>query len=102
MKAVRVSNDFFVQLFFYLIPIRFYFSPDDVKMSEKDKTGNLTPRENAGLRFESSGWYCILRVILLKISRTLRNGAFFIMIRLKVTREENSQRSMRIYLQARK
>ena len=37
MKAVRVSNDFFVQLFFYLIPIRFYFSLDDVKMSEKDK-----------------------------------------------------------------
>lgn len=83
MKAVRVSNDFFVQ-------------------QQKDKTGNVTPRENAGLRFESSGWYCILRVILLKISRTLRNGAFFIIIRLKVTREENSQRSMRIYLQKRK
>ena len=76
MKAVRVSNDFFVQLFFYLIPIRFYFSLDDVKMSEKDKTDNLTPRENAGLRFESSGWYCILRVILLKISRTLRKAHF--------------------------
>lgn len=48
MKAVRVSNDFFVQLFFYLIPIRFYFSLDDVKMSEKDKTGNLTLREMQG------------------------------------------------------
>lgn len=56
---------------------------------EKDKIGNLIFRENVGLWFESSGWYCILWVILFKILCILWNGVFFIMIRLKVIREEN-------------